>query len=92
MPYGLVQEQSENQHHIRVAEWLVTVTLVWEVCGSIPRNGSLTEYSPRVLKYLGRSLHDNSVVFLVPYCPKRLAKCISRQLHYVCSVVLLCSV
>ena len=24
---------------IRMAEWLGTVTLVWEVCGSIPRNG-----------------------------------------------------
>ena len=24
---------------IRVAEWLGTVTLIWEVCGSIPRNG-----------------------------------------------------
>ena len=32
----------EREREIRVAEWLGTVTLVWEVCGSIPRNGEFS--------------------------------------------------
>ena len=31
--------EKEREREIRVAEWLGTVTLIWVVCGSIPKNG-----------------------------------------------------
>ena len=64
---GCVKKRGERERdQIRVAEWLGTVTLVWEVWVQSPEMMALTRLLPRVLKYFGRSLHDNSLVFLVP--------------------------
>ena len=52
------EREKRERVQIRVAEWLGRVTLVWEVCGSILRNGgfSFDQTLTQGLKVLGEKL------------------------------------